>query len=296
MLQQIGIDFSKAASVTYEAGNDDYPVLTQKQQQSLFTWLNSQYRSSDVDTVNDLCLHWKQDSYCDEAQTFELIFKKAIKISQSERNSNLNGRSPQGDEENIAYDLHSFSASFVQRWLSSDIEVFRGAGHQLPELAVELIENPNKSVLYPSPNSLSNYTPSKPVAEKFGRVIFSQNIDPDDVAIAADSIFPKRDPTGSPIKRHGELRINGDEITDLKVKKVLARGTQRPLITILKNPSTLSQDEHDVVAGLVEILAGDKQSISTQQGLDLLRDWYSEFLLAHPLEAIKLKNDFDDIT
>lgn len=294
MLSKIGIQFSKTSSTTFEVGSVSYPILTTGQEQKLRNWLQTNHGANDADEVMDLVIDWKDDSYCDRAQTLSRIFKQGLPtpISAPVRNGSLNGRSPRGAETAIAKDLQKISESFVKQMISGTrITIHRGVGHALAELVKELLENASRNQQGVNANALANYTPSRGVAETFGRVRLRQQIDIDQIALAADCLFPYRTSSGSVDKCHCELRVRGDAVSSVATQDIHAEQTTRPLIELFQNPSRNTFIEHDVVAGVIVDMADEGVSVSTQAATTLIDAWYSEYLRNHPNNAIPIRNE-----
>lgn len=297
MLQKIGIKFSNADSAQYEHGNGTYAVLSASQRRDLRQWLESQFNPRDINTVERLITDWKDDSYCDDAQTLEKIFKQALSINEPLRNGSLSGRNPRGDEPDIAEALSQVTTAFLDRLVSNEeITIFRGVGHERAELAREVFENHGHPTLSVDTNALSNYSPSPDVAEYFGSVVLEQQVRLDKVALAADCLYPYQASSGTLGKCHGELRVSGDAVSSVPNPQIWPEGFNRALVDLIRNPQQNSVSEHEVVAGLVEDMADEGLTLSTPPARRTVKTWYKHYLKDKPSQAFNLHSEINVIT
>lgn len=288
LVPDITLDVSATTTLdVMGAPGDTYPTLVDSEQEKLEETLVSLY--DDAESVLDRIRNWKYGSGDYQAIRHEKVFKEELGINAPLRKpTNWN---PSGEEKNTARILHDLSTEIIARTLGSSFTLYRGLSFEHPYLLRDVLESDSDQTDYtPQPSVLSNYTHSEKGAAYFcPLVVEKEQVEPSHVALAANYLFKYSDSrdkdytdSNGIVSPNGELRIRGDREHPLREDELIVligdteiprQPTEKPLVDFIEQCPDFVDEEHEVMRGFVEEMAGREISISDPDARIQLQEW-----------------------
>lgn len=271
------------------APGDDYPTLTNAEQQRLERTLKGHY--SGANDVLSRIRSWKYNSGNFLAARHEKNFRDALGYQSPLRGSVPNW-SPTKSEMKVARRLHKLSKEIVEYEHGSSFTLYRGLSYEGPLILQRYLESRlQKSIFNPGQSALSNYTHSKYGAREFyPLVVCKRSMTPEDIALAANYLFTYQDPfynltnSNNIVSPNGELRVRGDRehpihLNELQV--LVPNGGQKYQCTSLssffnKGPDFNTASEHEVMRQFVESMVG-RVNVGSTFATSFLNDWQAYY-------------------
>lgn len=296
-------DIDSTESVPLEYGTGCFEVLDRPHRETIYSELTTRLPAEDVDSVRRLSYSWKNGSYCDEGQTLEAIFNEALHIDRPLRGNDgeLSGRVPQGEEITIASVLYDLSQSYLQHH-HEDSVAYRGiyTYDGLVEAVLEVLD-PEKSGTTIDTTKLSNFTLDRETADHHGNVIVAVDLEPAQVAFAADFYVPhsETDPDQIPAadqitKNEAELRMIGDRLPTIPIEDVSVADVRTPVTTLFDPTASNSIEEHEYAAGIIRTIAEANKTLP-ELAKDDVEEWFYQYFQADPGEGLELKDKVERV-
>ena len=296
LLQQLGLNYSLTEEIELQFNpHHTYEILHRSERERFREALKSNFSEAAVTDFVDLSYDWKEGSYSDAGQTLERIFDQALDIDCNERNGSLNGREPRENEVDIAKHYYLLSSEYLQDHFGEEISIYRGIGHEVAQIAVELLDNYGQEEHELILSKLDNFSTDRLTAEEYGLLIIACEAEISSVALAADYVIPyKRESIMT--KSEAELRIRGDHVRTVESDRITPPDIDSSLEGLLEEPLDLSINEHDVVARVIEkIYESDNYSLNTTEGKQIVTNWYSSYAKASPENALSLREAYTGV-
>lgn len=283
------VDLSETCVHQLEHVDGSAEVLSGPERQKLENRLSDAFPEA-TDQFYDLSYSWKDGSYCDDAQTLERVYDEAFDVDAPVRNGELDGRAPQRGETVVAEVLHEVTQLWLTRHHGDSLQLYRGIRtHDGLCEAVAAILDTQEAAPKLELTVLSNFTLDRRIADYYGTLVIKTVVEPDRVALAADSLLPAEGADG--IADHeAEMRVFGSSPERVRADNLLLSKSDRSLMDSVTKPKRNSPDEHDVVAGVVNLIADNAVRLS-QEASERLTEWYEVFLKRSPEAALALRDD-----
>ncbi len=264
--------------------NTTYPTFTYSEADEVRESLEDKHGTEPVDRVYDLMNRWKGSSGGEEAETLELIAKKALGISAPVRDDGKAAQEipPDDAEIDVYRDATRISRSFLREHMPTDsdgnasVMVHRGIRHSNEALTAQLIDNPTASEYQFPTVSTSNHSIDVGVGDHWAEAYrISHRATPDDTAIAIDVLKPGG-------LDEGEIHIVGDKIrvpaaglqfTGPRHQDIASQNAQE-LFSALDAPSMYSAETHDRIYELLRPMDRAGQHPETTAGTTRLKHWF----------------------
>lgn len=281
------VELSETETFDLEHSSGSAAVLAKSQRRILFEALSDEFPEG-TESFYELSRLWKDDSYVDDSQTLEHIYDEAFGVKAPVRNGSLDGRLPRDGEPGVAKTLKTFSEAYLTKYHGETARLYRGIGTHdgLCEAVTELLDA-GESGTELDLTVLSNFTSDRGTADEYGKVVVEVGIDSEQVALAADFFLPVETEDGL-ADHEAEIRVFGSPEICVSESSLLISGSQRSLIAAIKNPDANGGDHHDIVAGVVEILANNSVVLSLDASKKLI-DWYEVYFERERFDALALR-------
>lgn len=278
----------------WDINGGTFPSLAHEEQIKLAHCLRDDYDSGEV--ILDYVENWKKGADNTIAGWLEHIFGKATKVNPKIDTRADNSHPLNRDEVKVAEELHDLSVKVLNNVFGSSITIYRGYGHELPEILQEACKSPasqNINISDSSKSKLSCFSINREAAvENYSRLILvKEDIRTDHIALAPDFIFGFGDSTNSDstdilgtLSPDGEVLLKGDEEFPAKFSQFkIAVGNSGnynfvPLKDFITSIPNLNKDEHQAMREIVEELAyKHESSISNNNTKLCLNDWATKY-------------------
>jgi hypothetical protein len=285
------IDISDSTLVPLEYSNDEFEILDESHRETIKTVLSSRFSEELVQSFSDISLEWKESSYSFSGKTLERIFACRFDIDCEIRNGALDSRDPIEHEPVLASIYNQLASEYIDSVFEGSTLSYRGISTYdgLVQAAGQAWENKEIEL---EVSKLCNFTLDKGTAEYHGTVLVEKETNAEDVAMAADFFLPYID-NGEVRKNEAEVRLFGDEASDVGSTKILLPESGRSLTDAVLKSENNSSHDHDCVAGIIHQFSKNSETVP-EDIRDEILSWYYDYFESNPKDALGLKADLEE--